>query len=54
MTLFTVLIVDDEREFREMTQKRLAKRDIHCECAENGEKALERIMEKDDIDVVLL
>lgn len=53
MTLFTVLIVDDEQEFREVTVKRLNKRDLHCEGAENGEIALERI-KKGDIDVVLL
>ncbi|MCL7488720.1 MAG: response regulator [Desulfobulbaceae bacterium] len=53
MTLFNVLIVDDEQEFREVTVKRLNKRDLHCEGAESGEKALERIS-KGDIDVVLL
>ncbi|MBU0960174.1 MAG: response regulator [Proteobacteria bacterium] len=53
MALFNVLIVDDEQEFRTMTMKRLSKRDILCDGAEDGEKALERI-KKGDIDVVLL
>ncbi|MBU0946918.1 MAG: response regulator [Proteobacteria bacterium] len=53
MALFNVLIVDDEQEFRSMTMKRLSKRDIHCDGAENGEEAIKRI-KKGDIDVVLL
>ena len=53
MTLFNVLIVDDEEEFREMTIKRLKKRNLQCEGAENGEQALECIT-KGDFDVVLL
>jgi len=53
MTLFNVLIVDDEQEFRDMTIKRLNKRNLQCEGAENGEQALESI-KKGDFDVVLL
>ena len=53
MTLFNVLIVDDEQEFRDMTIKRLNKRNLQCEGAENGEQALECI-KKGDFDVVLL
>ncbi|MDO8948773.1 MAG: response regulator [Desulfocapsaceae bacterium] len=53
MALFQVLVVDDEEEFRDMTIKRLSKRDIHAEGAESGEQALERI-KRNDIDVVLL
>jgi len=53
MTLFNVLIVDDEQEFRDMTIKRLNKRNLQCEGAENGEQALECI-NKGDFDVVLL
>jgi DNA-binding NtrC family response regulator len=53
MILFNVLIVDDEQEFRDITIKRLIKRGLHCEEAENGEQALECI-KKGDIDVVLL
>ncbi len=53
MTLFNVLIVDDEQEFRDMTIKRLNKRNLHCEGAASGEEALEQI-KKGDFDVVLL
>ena len=53
MALFNVLIVDDEQEFREMTIKRLNKRDLCCFGAENGEEALEQV-EQREIDVVLL
>lgn len=53
MTLFNVLIVDDEQEFRDMTIKRLNRRDLNCEGAENGEQALE-LIKKGDFDVVLL
>jgi DNA-binding NtrC family response regulator len=53
MSLYTVLIVDDEEEFREMTSKRLAKRDLACETAPDGDTALEMIAKK-IYDVVLL
>ncbi|WP_319587342.1 response regulator [uncultured Desulfobulbus sp.] len=53
MSLFSVLIVDDEEEFREMTVKRLSKRDLECESAPEGETALEMIAKK-NYDVVLL
>jgi len=53
MALFQVLVVDDGEEFRDMTIKRLSKRDIQAEGAESGEQALERI-KRNDIDVVLL
>lgn len=53
MTLFKILIVDDEDEFRDLTIRRLEKRDLQCEGAENGEKALE-LIRKGDFDVVLL
>ena len=53
MALFNVLIVDDEDEFREMIIKRLNKRGLICDGAENGEKALEHI-KRGDFDVVLL
>ena len=53
MALFNVLVVDDEQEFREMTVKRLNKRNLCCYGAENGEDALEQV-ELKAIDVVLL
>jgi DNA-binding NtrC family response regulator len=53
MSLFDVLIVDDEQEFREMTIKRLNKKDLQCYGAESGEEALEQIQMR-EIDVVLL
>jgi len=53
MALFNVLVVDDEQEFRDMTIKRLIKRDIIAEGAESGESAIERI-KVGDFDVVLL
>ncbi len=53
MVLFTILIVDDEDEFRDMTIKRLNKRGLQCEGAGNGEQALEMIR-TGDFDVVLL
>lgn len=53
MARYTVLIVDDEEEFREMTVKRLNKRDLACESAANGDIALDMIAKK-NYDVVLL
>ena len=53
MALFNVLIVDDEQEFREMTIKRLNKKDLQCYGAESGEEAMEQIQIR-EIDVVLL
>ena len=53
MALYSVLIVDDEDEFRDMTIKRLSKRDLECESAPDGETALAMIARK-NYDVVLL
>ncbi len=53
MREFTVLVVDDEQEFREITVKRLEKRGLKAKGAESGEKALE-VLEHGHIDVVLL
>ena len=53
MSLYSVLIVDDEEEFRDMTVKRLSKRDLECESAQDGDTALEMIANK-HYDVVLL
>ena len=53
MSRYTVLIVDDEEEFREMAVTRLNKRDLECESASDGDTALEMIAKK-NYDVVLL
>jgi len=48
-----LLLVDDEDNFRQTLAKRLAKKGILPEQAENGEKALS-ILEKKEMDVVVL
>jgi DNA-binding NtrC family response regulator len=53
MPRYTVLIVDDEKEFREMTVKRLSKRDLECESAPDGDTALDMVAKK-KYDVILL
>lgn len=50
---FKVLVVDDEKDFLEMTISRMQKRNILCESAESGEEAVEKIA-KGKYDVVLL
>jgi DNA-binding NtrC family response regulator len=50
---YSVLIVDDEDEFREITLKTLSKRDLECESAPDGDTALEMVAKK-NYDVVLL
>ncbi|PID76109.1 MAG: two-component system response regulator [Deltaproteobacteria bacterium] len=51
--LFNVLVVDDEEEFREMTIKRLLRKNLQAKGAENGAVAL-KMIEKGHFDVVLL
>jgi len=53
MREFSVLVVDDEDEFRNLTIKRLQKRGLKVEGAESGMRALE-ILEHSQTDVVLL
>ena len=53
MRKFTVLIVDDEEEFRDLTGKRLKKRGLDVYLAESGQEALETL-KKNPVDVVLL
>ncbi len=50
---FNVLIVDDEKEFREMTIKQLLRNNLEAEGAENGAVAV-KMIEKGHFDVVLL
>jgi len=50
---FKVLVVDDEKDFLEMTIKRMQKKNIRCEGVESGEEAIEKI-KGGKFDVVLL
>jgi DNA-binding NtrC family response regulator len=54
MTNVKVLLVDDERPFVETMVKRLKKRDLKLVTAFNGNEALNRLEEEDDIEVVIL
>jgi len=53
MKNFKVLVVDDEKDFLEMTVKRMKKRNIECEGVESGEEAISKI-QHEKFDVVLL
>ncbi len=53
MREFTVLVVDDEEEFREMMVKRLNKKGLVALGADGGQAALD-LLEANRIDVVLL
>ncbi|WP_136806862.1 response regulator [Desulfosediminicola flagellatus] len=53
MKEFTVLVVDDEEEFRDLTVKILNKRGIKATSAESGTEALE-LLQRTPVDVVLL
>ena len=53
MREFTVLVVDDEEEFREMMVKRLNKKGLVALDADSGQAALD-LLEAKRIDVVLL
>lgn len=50
---FTVLLVDDEAEFRDLLEKRLRKRNLSLLSAGSGEEALE-IVTREAVDVVVL
>jgi len=50
---FTVLLVDDEAEFRDLLEKRLRKRNLSLLSAGSGEEALE-IVGREAVDVVVL
>ena len=54
MTIAKVLLVDDEWPFVETMVKRLKKRDLKLVTAFNGNEALNRLEEEDDIEVVIL
>ena len=53
MARYDVLIVDDEQDFRDIMAKKLAKRDLNCDSAPDGNTALEMVKAK-NYDVVLL
>ena len=53
MDQLTVLLVDDEAQFREVVAKRLRKRQINLFAAASGPEAL-RLMEEQAVDVVVL
>lgn len=50
---FTVLLVDDEAEFRDLLEKRLRKRNLALLSAGSGEEAL-AIVAREAVDVVVL
>jgi len=50
---FTVLLVDDEAEFRDLLEKRLRKRNLGLLSAGSGEEALE-LVAREPVDVVVL
>jgi DNA-binding NtrC family response regulator len=50
---FTVLLVDDEAEFRELLAKRLRKRNLALLSAASGEEALQ-LLAREAVDVVVL
>ena len=53
MARYSVLIVDDESDFRDIVTKQLTRRDLYCESAADGDSAL-AIINTRPFDVVLL
>jgi len=53
MKEYTVLVVDDEDDFREIIIKKLTKRGLHCDSAADGDTALD-LLNPYKHDVVLL
>jgi two-component system OmpR family response regulator len=53
MNEFSVLVVDDEDDFRETFVKRLKRRNLDVSGVESGEKALE-LLDENPFDVVIL
>ncbi len=54
MEEFTVLLVDDEIEFRDLLAKRLVKRKLHVLTAGDGAEALQVLGSTTPVDVVVL
>ncbi len=53
MARYTVLIVDDEADFREVMSRQLTRRDLQCATAPDGDSAL-AMVKSQPFDVVLL
>ncbi|SDO55151.1 response regulator [Desulforhopalus singaporensis] len=53
MTRYSVLVVDDEQDFREIMVKKLRKKELECDGAPDGETALQ-MFSPGKYDVVLL
>ena len=49
-----VMLVDDETQFLEITQKRLSMRNVTIETAGSAEEALEKLAAHETLDVVVL
>jgi DNA-binding NtrC family response regulator len=54
MTLFTFLLVDDEKPFVETMAERLRQRGFTVTCAFSGKEALKRLEKDDTVDIVVL
>jgi len=54
MSIAKILLADDEKPFVETMMKRLKKRDVDVVPAYDGKKALERLAEDGNIEVVIL
>lgn len=54
MSFANVLLVDDEKSFLEIMEKRLGNRDLTVSTAESGAGALEELGRNKDVDVVIL
>ena len=46
MARYDVLVVDDEKDFRDIIVKKLEKRDLKCDSAPDGATALEMVKAK--------
>mgnify|MGYP000672280809 CR=1 FL=1 len=54
MSFANVLLVDDEKSFLEIMEKRLGTRDLEVTTAESGAGALDELGRNNEIDVVIL
>lgn len=49
-----VMLVDDETQFVEITEKRLSARNVNVVTADSGQACLEKLADHDNLDVVIL